>query len=661
MRNKIYLKIPFIFTMLLFYILTMLPAWNNKVYADTVTKTTVSAMSYGNILGLISLEEQAGHIGVAIKYFEIISNKVLKKQDTNAAVLGGWLYFNHDNYKKALTWFQRATRWNPDNNDARYGTALCLYRLNKLEQAARIAQGLSNYPKAQKLLSGILVKKAVTSYKNKQYQQTIKILNRANNIRPIPDWAKEIEAWSYYHQGQYQNAASLFEQLYKRQHKVATAKGLFMSLVRLGSWNKLEDLAMHRGPIAEMWVNYRAKHAFNNSQFLIAKELDPTICSGLPALDGPYASTSFAFRHKSGDKGTSRLDITRFPIVRIHKVFGGVNQIELSIATIRLESGSSIHNGVPVGTDLDWTDVSRGFPHTLDFGIQPMIYFLHESQIDTFASFGLTPSHGPISPALIGNLGIKQKKSKYSWRIALFRNPVRQSILSYIGMKNPRVSNVYPDISWGRVTEKGIELGGSHKLFSHIGGWIYSSYSELDGVRVARNRHQQIALGAGYSYSSSIFQYFYIGPYIYWTRYQKNLNHFTLGHGGYFSPSHLINIGISTNFLTRECRNFQLKGKISLGYEQHREASSPWFPLMNPNSLTNAYYNGSSSNGLCGNIRLVGVYSVRPHWQIGSAIEFRQTSGYNDYAFGIMLRYLFIPTLRCLSPELPSFLLNRMY
>ncbi len=97
MRNKIYLKIPFIFTMLLFYILTMLPAWNNKVYADTVTKTTVSAMSYGNILGLISLEEQAGHIGVAIKYFEIISNKVLKKQDTNAAVLGGWLYFNHDN------------------------------------------------------------------------------------------------------------------------------------------------------------------------------------------------------------------------------------------------------------------------------------------------------------------------------------------------------------------------------------------------------------------------------------------------------------------------------------------------------------------------------------------------------------------------------------
>ncbi len=643
--------------------------FNINVSAQDLKLNVNTTNSYRNIIGLISLEYQANHPKLALKYFRAIEKQVIERRDFSAAAIGGWLYFRIKDYKNALKWFSLANRWNPSDYDTRYARALCLFKLKKFNQAQKVAYGIYRYyPKARDLLATIILKKAAKKYNKGDFIGALKEFDKAEAIKKLPFWALSLKAWCYYNQGQYAEAADLFESLYQKQPNDSNAQGLFLCLLHLKDWGKIEKLALAGGPFSAMWTNYRAMQAFKREQFLIAKELDPTICAGLLALNGPYGSLSFSFRHKSGDKGTSRLNMTRFPILRAHQVFGGVNQIELSVSWVRLDSGSSASNDIPVGTDANWVDVSRHYGHSLNYGLQPMIFFYREARIDTFASFGFTPSHSPLGITPIGNFGFKQRLKDANWRIALFRNPVRESILSYVGMKNPRSDTNYSHVAWGRVVEQGIEIGASHAIIPHIGAWGYGAYSVLNGIRVARNRHVQLAFGAGYSYSSAIFQYLYVGPYVYWTKYQKNLNHFTLGHGGYFSPSHLINIGVSLNFLTRECRRFQLKGRLSLGYEHHREARAPWFPLghtiYNTNKgqiLTHSDYSGSSSTNLCGTLRLVGLYCINPHWQVGGGIELRKTGGYDDYTVGVMIRYLIPMTMKCLSPELPEFLLDRMY
>ncbi len=655
---------------ILFIILSITYFFNIKsIVAQNIKLNINSTNSYRNIIGLISLEYQANHPKLALKYFKAIEKQIIVRQDYNAATIGGWLYFKIKNYNEAFKWFTLASKWNPTDNDIKYAKALCLFKLKSFYKAKKIAYKIyRHYPKAKDLLVTIILKDATDRYNHGDYIGALKAFDKAQAISKLPYWAQSLKAWCYYHQGQYAEAADVFESLYKKQPNNSNAQGLFLCLLHLKDWSKIENLALAGGPFSAIWINYRAKQAFKREKFLIAKELDPTICSGLLALNGPYGSLSFSFRHKSGDKGTSQLDITRFPILRAHQVFGGVNQLEILVSWVSLDSGSTAGNDIPVGTDPSWVDVSRHYEHTLNYGLQPMIFFYHEARIDTFASFGFTPSHSPLGITPIGNFGFRQRRKNSNWRIAFFRNPVRESILSYVGMKNPRSDTNYSHVAWGRVIEQGLEAGASHSIVPHIGAWIYGAYSELNGIRVVRNRHVQFATGVGYSYSSSIFQYLYVGPYLYWTKYQKNLNHFTFGHGGYFSPSHLINIGLSLNFLTRECRRFQLKGRISLGYEHHREASAPWFPLgqtiyntKTGEVISHADYSASHSTNLCGSLRLVGLYSLNPNWQLGGGIELRKTGGYNDYTIGFMVRYLIPTTLKCLSPELPEFLLDRMY
>jgi hypothetical protein len=72
---------------------------------------------------------------------------------------------------------------------------------------------------------------------------------------------------------------------------------------------------------------------------------------------------------------------------------------------------------------------------------------------------------------------------------------------------------------------------------------------DLEGENVASNQGVSLNMGLATDLRLRGFDYFTLGPDVSFDAYRKNLSHFTLGHGGYFSPERLFGLGASAHFL----------------------------------------------------------------------------------------------------------------
>jgi Cellulose synthase operon protein C C-terminus (BCSC_C) len=66
------------------------------------------------------------------------------------------------------------------------------------------------------------------------------------------------------------------------------------------------------------------------------------------------------------------------------------------------------------------------------------------------ADIGITPTGGALIPTVVGDLSLKNTRDWGNWGVVFYRKSIKESILSYTGMKDP-----YTGRSWGRVTETG--------------------------------------------------------------------------------------------------------------------------------------------------------------------------------------------------------------
>lgn len=94
-----------------------------------------------------------------------------------------------------------------------------------------------------------------------------------------------------------------------------------------------------------------------------------------------------------------------------------------------------------------------------------------------YATFGITPSGGPLNAKPIGNIGMLYRTEQGFIQLELYSKAIKESILSYVGMRDP-----YSGKTWGAVTES----GGSVQLFRSIApkGTIFlkGSYGVIDGT-----------------------------------------------------------------------------------------------------------------------------------------------------------------------------------
>lgn len=582
------------------------------------------------------------------------------RRDARSAALVGWVYFDAGQAEIAATWFGTALAWEPALDDARYGLALANFRLKRLNDAeAALRQADPDRPRNRALLGDIAFARALEAYDGKQYRQSLELLKQAEGHGKTGRDVVLLSAWNRYHLGEHAEAALLFIGLYRAQLDKESAEGAVFSLALSQRWDELAELAQSLGgPLKERWQAAVAQRDYYRKLFLAAEAQAPGHFPQLHNIAGSNIALGAMVRDKSGDDGTSRLRLTKAPYMEGVAVFRITHELGLQLYRVDLDSrdlpANAMVGSFPAAGGYVTTPTTR-----LRNSLEPHLSYRHQGWLTTYAGIGLTPSGAVLSSAPIGNLGVIQQHERGNWRAELFSQPVRESILSYTGIVDP-----YSGQSWGRVRKSGALVDGYAALSERWGVSAKLQAMHLDGRNVASNQALALNLSLARDLRLRGFDYFTVGPDLSYETYERNLSHFTLGHGGYFSPERLISLGVSSHFLTEEARQHIVKGDVSLGLFNKSEAASPCFPLGAVLPLNPACQNGygaSRDSGVYFSAQFFTVRRLSDHLQLGGGVVLRQNPQYDDISLMVFLRYLISPRKVVMSSDIPEQVFQSLY
>jgi hypothetical protein len=205
---------------------------------------------------------------------------------------------------------------------------------------------------------------------------------------------------------------------------------------------------------------------------------------------------------------------------------------------------------------------------------------------------GHTPSAFEIGN-LTGALRFRVDSAEGPWSFGLERNAVGDSLLSLAGAIDPLSGR-----DWGGVTRNrayfGGRLGGEDLvLYGLVAG------SLLDGQGVDGNSQWQADAGFLRRAVSGGGWVARFGGSLQATGYADNRSHFTLGHGGYFSPSKFLAVGPVFDLRgRRDATSFRFEGGLS--WQVVREEESEFFPAHQALQTANGdpFYESASREGL---------------------------------------------------------------
>lgn len=561
-----------------------------------------------------------------------------RTQDAALATRIGWAFFNREDFGSAGIWFSQALDWDPKLGEAAYGLALTKFRERDLASAEAIVNFRGgSYPKMKALEGDIYVQRSLDYYGMKRYGQSLEYMQKAAACRPLTRDEETILAWNYYQTRNYAEAAEIFERLYNRSRDEQTAQGLYASLSKLQDYEQLDRLATAGGPLKTVYATYEARQYYEAGLYRASADTGgDKIYPELMNLNGPSLALGLGYATKSGTEGEGQLATGVLPIFFGQFSPGEKTIISAWIKRITLDAGT-LNNGAQVGNfprqfEQYAQDPITEYDDLWEFGVG----FAYIDWWSFYFALGTTPQNGPLSARPIGNAGIIYRDLDGYFQGEIFSRSVRQSLLSYVGMVDPYTSG---NNAWGRV----VETGGSLSAFRSIAPlWtVYGNvaYGWLDGSNTEDNTHFSATLAFSREFNVKGFEYVTVGPAFSYEQYDNNQNHFTYGHGGYFSPEYLFQGIIQAQFLTKEGRRWLAAGSVGAGLQTNKQAGAALFPL-DPDGRD---YPGSESTTGIGLINVSGGYLFNPNWMVGGSAGFNVTADYNEGFINIWVRYFFEP------------------
>jgi len=371
----------------------------------------------------------------------------------------------------------------------------------------------------------------------------------------------------------------------------------------------------------------------------LESEANPTLIAG------------FGYRTHSGTEGTSRLDEVGIPI-----------QASFSpwyTGTARLDV-------IPV-----WMDAGTPANGNLgNFGANPLTYFAgngaaaagnqsvtgvglvgNYTWTDFSGQFGTTPLGFPVTN-LIGDLAYTPKflDGTLAVRLEGQRQPVTDSLLSYAGTKAnfQRVNAVLPgvfagiDPLWGGV----VKTGGRVTAFyddQSVGAYGGFGLASVTGKSVAQNSSRDAILGAYFRPWKTDEWTLRAGVSLYYIGYDKNLDGFTFGQGGYFSPHDFEGLGFPLE-LTGRTGPWSYLASATLGVQHFNTGTSFVFPnnptaqaVLESRTPNNSTFGGLHSTGFGYNFKGQVEYALDPTASVGIAGSLNNGNAYTE---GIVQAYV---------------------
>ncbi len=568
--------------------------------------------------------------------FGVVEEIAESTRDAGLASSLGWAYYRARRNDRAYHWFERALQWNEDLYEAAYGLALTLFRQGQYERAEEVARWrLAQYPRMRSILNDIETRRAVSSFQSKQYTTSLNRLLAIQKHRRLTREEQIMLAWNRFHLGQVEEARRDFVRLYEARPDRHSGEGVYTTYASLQDWRGLREFAdSHKGPIAGLYQRHVSERLYAYGLHRVAYAEDPKRHPELAGITSPSVGVDIVGRSRSGTSGTSEL--TEYS-ARLGGTFfaNGLDRFDLNVSVMDLDAGP-LARDTPFGKAPESGEQDyRYSPRTKYSGLfEARFRWEREGMLTPSVELGISPTGGELGATIIGAIGLRKVDDWGNWNAQLYREPVRDSILSYTGLRDP-----YTGASWGRVTE----TGGRFSIYTQMADqWSFygaASAGMRTGRHVPDNPHISLSLAVNKSIQLDPFEFFVVGPSLAMEFYGKNLSGFTYGHGGYFSPSHLIQGMISARFQTHQGRNYLARGSLGFGIQNNRQESVPWFP----NNPGTRWITGQSTTGAALLANLEALYQLSDQWVLGGALGFNLAPDYNDFSLRVSLRYFFDP------------------
>jgi cellulose synthase operon protein C len=354
----------------------------------------------------------------------------------------------------------------------------------------------------------------------------------------------------------------------------------------------------------------------------------------------PYVQGGMEFRNIDGESGLSQFSMVALPVSGGARV--GPGELTLAVTPTFVNSGSldtadpgvfrrfGTNATIPPGGAAPYYDGSA-----TGTGVMAGYRYGHLA-----ADLGITPIGFPTENAIAHLVWAAPLNSTTSIKLTGFRDPVIQSLLSYAGTVDPATGNV-----WGGVIRNGGRLDiGYDNGISGVYGDATGAF--IQGQHVANNYMIDAGGGAYWRPYRSENENLKIGVNVSVQSYNKNLDYYTYGQGGYFSPQFAVEATIPMEYTGHwHGMTYGLNGQV--GVMNYHENSSPFFPL-DPNlqaladkNSPQSYYPGQAVTTAIYGISAKSEYEIAPLVILGAQVSADNSYNYNEQSLMIYLRKKF--------------------
>jgi hypothetical protein len=221
---------------------------------------------------------------------------------------------------------------------------------------------------------------------------------------------------------------------------------------------------------------------------------------------------------------------------------------------------------------------------------------------------------------------------------------VTDSLLSYASTVDPRSETLFGGVLRDRVNAQ---------LTLAIGpGYVYlgGGADQLSGKQVEKNSEIEFGAGGAYPIFQTDASTTTAGVNVTYFSYAKNLDHFTLGNGGYFSPQSYFAVTVPLDYKeTDGALTWDVGG--TAGVQSYTENTSAYFPedptLQSQleakaanSTVLQAFFPGSSNNGIVGGAHGSFEYALNNTFIVGGKLTYDRTANWNDTLAFLYARYL---------------------
>lgn len=301
--------------------------------------------------------------------------------------------------------------------------------------------------------------------------------------------------------------------------------------------------------------------------------------------------------------------------------------------------GVYAYSGTPDGSS---TLMFGTLPVGATFGEQSKIGYGGLAQLST-NTFGLEVGTSPQGFAVHNIIGGFRFRPNNSWFTLLgVRDSVKDSLLSYAGSRDPVTGERWGGVVANTGTVKFDSAPSSNVRYRVIGEYASLSYSLIQGLNVPDNWS---ASGNGGLYWQMV-PGLTIGANLTGMHYDKNLNFFSFGQGGYFSPQQYYLASMPISWYSRHPR-FEYQLKISGGVQRLQQDASPFYPVAPSGALVKpGTYAGSTSTSPNYDADIRMGYRVAPHVYFDVFATANNARNYYTQSAGFSLKFMVdrIPT-----------------